>query len=284
MRVLVTGAGGMLGTELVRQLGGDSIGMDLPQLDILDAAAVGLALREHRPHWLVNCAAFTNVDGCEGNTEAYRANADGPGVLAACCEDVGVPMVQISTDYVFHGALRRPYTEEDAPDPLSDYGRGKLEGEQAALAAHPNGLVVVRTAWLFGRWGRCFPSWVLKAAREGKPLRIVADQVGSPTYVPDLARALIRLMTLSPQPGIYHLVNSGRASRHDQAVETLRLAGIDVPVEPISSAERPARARRPAYSVLDCDKAAALGVGPLRPWQEALADFVAGLRDAGQVS
>jgi len=279
VRLLITGAAGMLGSELAA-LAPDALATNKADLDILDADAVSAALHNHRPEWVVNCAAFTRVDECEGNREAFRLNAEGPEVLARCCRGSGARLLHVSTDYVFDGEKDAPYTEEDEPKPLNDYGRGKLEGERRAMHAYPEGATIVRTAWMFGAKGPCFPKTILNAARLGGPLRVVADQTGSPTSASDLAEAILRFLALGPPPGLFHIVNSGSATWHEVAVATLSAAGIQAEVEAIATADWPTPARRPRYSVLDCSKVHRLGLPPLRHWGEALAEFVQSLPPA----
>lgn len=259
MRILVTGSNGMLGADLAKQ---DMVGVSHDDLDILDPASVRTVLQSLRPDWVINCAAYTNVDGCEDNEAAYRLNAEGPHIVVAACAEIGARMVQISTDFVFDGAQTAPYAEDAVPNPINAYGRGKLAGE-------PEGAVIVRTAWLFGKHGRCFPSTMIRLAEAGKPIRVVADQRGSPTYTADLAHAIRSLVDSSPAPGVYHLVNSGEATWYELAEETLRVAGLSADLTPISSTEWPSPAQRPAYSVLANTKAP-----PLRSWQDALQDYI----------
>lgn len=280
MRILITGAAGMLGSELAALAGPDALATDKTELDILQADRVRAVLREHHPQWIVDCAAFTRVDDCEGNPDAFRLNAEGPEVLARSCREADAKLLHISTDYVFDGEKGSPYTEDDEPNPLNDYGRGKLEGERRAMEAHPEGVTIVRTAWMFGANGPCFPKTILNAARQARPLRVVADQTGSPTFASDLARAILLLLHLGPPPGVFHIANSGTATWHQVALATLEAAGIEAEVEAIRTEDWPTRARRPRYSVLDCSKAHRLGLPPLRPWRDALTEFVQSLLHA----
>lgn len=224
---------------------------------------------------VVNCAGYTNVDRAESEPElAMSANAHGAGVLAGLCARFGVHLVHLSTDYVFDGrAPGRPYREDDPAEPLSVYGRSKLMGEQMVRQAHP-GALVVRSAWLFGPGRDNFVSKVLAIARSGRPLRVVRDQVGSPTYTLDLARALLDLGRRRA-PGLLHLVNRGLASRYELARQALVLAGLDPEaVTPIATAELGQPAARPAWSVLESRRAARLLGGPLPVWLDGLRRYI----------
>jgi dTDP-4-dehydrorhamnose reductase len=265
----------------VRQLGfapGEELlaAVDLPELDVAEPAAVQglLAGLAAPPDVLVNAAAYTHVDRCEREPEAaWRANARAPGVLAEACRRVGARLVHISTDYVFAGDARRPYREDDPPAPRSAYGRSKLAGEEGVRALCPECLVV-RTSWVFGR-GRNFVAAILaqaQARRRGEasgPLRVVDDQHGRPTYAEDLAEGLRRLLEKDAR-GLYHLAGGGVATWWDVARASLDASGFgDLEVERIRTGDLQQGAPRPAWSVLDCAKAEALGIR-LRDWREAL--------------
>ena len=284
MRFLVTGSGGQLGICLVRKIGA-SAGHALAaapghaQLDVADRAAVRAALDAARPDAVVNAAAFTWVDRCETERElAWRINAEAPGLLAQECAARGIRLVHVSTDYVFDGEARRPYTEEDPVSPRTEYGRGKLEGERRVGDAMP-GALVVRTSWVFGP-GRNFIATMLGAADRRRaeggeaPLRVVDDQFGSPTYAGDLA-SWILLLVEGEARGLYHLANRGVATWWEVAREALDLAGFrEVPIERVGTGEFPRPAPRPAYSALGCAKADAAGV-VRRGWRAALAAYLA---------
>lgn len=277
-RVLVTGAGGMLGSDLVellQEVGAQVQGLTRRELDITDPQGVEEAVARIRPQWVVNCAAFTDVDGCEEQEAlAMAVNGQGPGNLARACAGHGAALLHISTDYVFDGTSRRPYMEEDPVAPLGAYGRSKLAGEEAVRGSGCRWLMV-RTAWLFGRRGRNFVATILELYRSSGRLRVVDDQVGSPTYTRDLARALVRLMEVGAQ-GMVHGVNSGCCSWFQLAREAVRMAGGDPAlVEPVTSREFPRPAPRPAYSVLSTSRLRALTGSSPPPWQEGLARYLA---------
>jgi dTDP-4-dehydrorhamnose reductase len=250
------------------------------ECDIADPGAVTRAIDAARPDVLVNCAAWTRVDDAEAERDAaYRSNAIGPRVLAAACDARAVMLVQLSTDYVFDGTATAPIDEWHPPAPRSAYGATKLAGEievRTLTTRHQ----VVRTSWLFGRDGPNFVLTMLRAAAEGKRLRVVADQVGSPTWTGHLAPALLRLVERGV-PGVFHLTSSGVTSWHGFAVEVFRSAEIDVEVVPISTEEYPTAAARPAYSELDNRAIRLLGEPPLPDWREGVRGYVAWLGEHG---
>lgn len=272
-RWLVTGGGGQLGVALARLLKARGISCAAPDrgsLDVCDPRSVASAVCSLRPEVVVNCAAYTHVDGCESDiARAERTNAGAPELLAAHATAVGARLVQISTDCVFDGEATRPYREDDAPAPISVYGRTKLAGERAALAAP--GALVVRTSWLFGG-ASSFPVKVLARARQGEKLRVVTNEVGRPTFTQDLAEGIAALVERGAA-GVVHLANDGEATRYALARAVLDSCGFgDLPIEPITGFERLARV--PKNSLLDLGKARSLGVA-LRPWSEALAAYLA---------
>ncbi len=283
-KILVIGASGMLGTDLVQRLGSSSQVVCAADdrgdfvIDITRPADTMGCMKQASPDAVVLTAAYTNVDGCETDPEtAHRINAYGAGVVASVCAKQGIPLMYISTDFVFDGHSTEPYTEWAEPAPLGVYGRSKLEGEKWVREVCPAHWIV-RTAWLFGRNGKCFPRSILQAAREHKPLRVVSDQVGSPTYTRDLADVLASLIEIEAPFGTYHAVNAGEISWHGFAEEILRQAGIHQSVEPIASDAYPSPTRRPAYSVLSTERLRWAGISPLRPWNEALGAFLAEIR------
>jgi len=272
-RILVTGAGGQVGSEVAAKLPHhDVIALDRPSCDLTDRDMVEQAVAAAAPAAVINCAAWTDVDGCEADPErAVLVNALGVRHLAAACARVGAHLVHVSTDYVFPGDKDGPYDEWDEPGPRSVYGRSKLGGE-GEVARHAGSWTIARTSWVFGRRGRNFIDTILGRARDGAPLRVVDDQRGCPTYAPDLAGALARL-AVDRRAGIYHVTNHGACTWHDLAVAAVELAGLDpAVVGTISTAELARPARRPANSVLSGAAWAAAGLPPLRPWREALAE------------
>jgi len=235
---------------------------------VTNLADVDRVLGESTPQAVVQCAAYTAVDLAEAHEdEAMRVNADGTALVARACRRVGARFVYPSTDYVFDGTATTPYPPGARPAPLSAYGRSKLAGEVAAREAGQ--AFIVRTAWLYGAGGPNFPSAILKKARAGESLRVVADQRGSPTWTEDLARVILDLLERDAEPGIYHATNGGQTTWHGFARELLRLAGLPTDVEAITTADMPRPAARPRYSVLDCSATEAI-VGPMRSWQAAL--------------
>ncbi len=272
--VAIIGARGQLGTELMRAFGSASrtIALDRDSFDLADPDC-GAMLRELGPDLVLLPAAYTNVDGCAQDPDlAHRINALGPRYVATACRDLGIPLVYMSTNEVFDGAATAPYREDAPASPINAYGRSKWEGERAVrelLGDH----LIARVAWLFGGQ-RNFVRTILRLAGERPTLRVVADEIGSPTYAADVADALERLIGLGAR-GTFHLINDGACSRHELAVETLRLAGRDdVAVEPIALADFARASRVPPYTPLANTAAAALGV-ELRPWRLALAAYLA---------
>ena len=271
MRILITGAGGQLGRDLQEVLAGEQLtALDHQTLDIGNREDVVAAVRETSPAWVVNAAAFNDVDGAESNpTAAFRINADGAGYLAQAANGVGAAILHVSTDYVFDGRKGTPYVESDTPKPLSVYGRSKFLGEQRVLAANANA-IVARTAWLYGRHGKNFVKSILAAAEKGGPLKVVSDQVGSPTSTADLARAIARLIK-QPVRGVLHVVNAGSCSRYEFARAILP---PHIALEPITTAQAARPAPRPANASLISERWPSTGLPPLRSWQEALKDFL----------
>ena len=280
---LIAGAGGMLGTALQTVLTTRGVPFDAPgeaAFDITDAEAVEAQVRGFAGALapgvrgvLVNAAAYTNVEQAEDHPDvAFAVNEHGARLLAEAARDAGLGFVHISTDFVFDGTKVGGYTEYDEPAPLSIYGMSKLAGEHAVHAAYAYALIV-RTAWVFGENGANFPTKILDLAERMPTLKVVTDEIGSPTYTIDLAEGIIGLVEARAH-GIYHLAGAGSCSRFELAQAVLELAGMDNAIEPVLAAQLPARAARPANSVLDCAKAAALGV-TMPPWRDALERFIA---------
>jgi dTDP-4-dehydrorhamnose reductase len=271
MRIFLTGATGQLGIALRHVLSDqDLVAPPEADADITDASIV-TRIADARPDVVIHAAAYTDVDGAEAHPErAYAVNADGSRNVAHGAAKAGARLVAISTDYVYDGAKTAPYVEADPAAPLSVYGASKLAGEREAASAAPDALIL-RTAWLYGE-GKNFVRTILRLAGERNELRVVSDQVGSPTATEDLARA-IRALLGTRASGIYHAVNAGSCSLHEFAATILRLAGFDRRVVPIATAELARPAKRPMHSILDCSKLGTLGIR-MRPWQDALADYL----------
>ncbi|MEJ7656024.1 MAG: dTDP-4-dehydrorhamnose reductase [Thermoleophilaceae bacterium] len=273
MKVLVTGAAGMLGQEVVRAgeaAGHEVIGLRRGELDVTDVEAVRRRVDSERPGAVVNCAAYTNVDGAEDERElAFGLNGRAPGVVAAAAAEVGASILHLSSDYVFDGRKGEPYVESDATAPLSAYGESKLAGEAPTIDANPRHFVV-RSAWLFGSGGRNFVDTMVRLGRERAEVRVVDDQVGSPTFCADLAEALVALVATDDH-GIHHVAGGGACSWAELAVETFALAGVDCRVVAITTAEMARPAPRPALSALASERAA---TPTLRPWQEGLQAYL----------
>jgi dTDP-4-dehydrorhamnose reductase len=271
----------MLGLDVLRagaRAGHELVGMTRGELDIVNAEAVQEALRRVRPDAILNCGAWTDVDGAESHhEEARRVNAEGAGNLAQAAAAAGVALLQVSTDYVFSGeaprerdSSLRPYRESDPTGPRSVYGETKLAGETQVLAASP-GNTVVRSSWLFGVGGRNFAETMLRLAGERDCVQVVADQVGCPTWTGHLAPALIGLLERDVT-GLVHLAGGGHVSWNGFAVEIFRQAEIDCRVEEASTAQMARPARRPAWSALVSERDDVL---PLPPWQDGLAGYLA---------
>ena len=277
MRVLITGAGGMLGTAVQRAAPSAVrlVALGHADLAIEDAGAVERALARERPAWIVNCAAYTQVDRAEAEPEmAQRVNAVGPANLARAARQIGTRLLHISTDYVFDGRATRPYREDAPVGPLSVYGRSKLAGEQNVRELLPDGHLIVRTQWLFGVGGPNFVATILRLAGERPRLQVVNDQHGRPTYAADLATALWKLIAGNAR-GTVHCTNEGAATWFDVATAVVAAAGLVTAVEPCATGEMPRPARRPQFSVLDCRRYQGIVGSSLRPWQPALREYVA---------
>jgi dTDP-4-dehydrorhamnose reductase len=276
-KILLSGSGGQLGLELAGRLperGHEVVALYRAELDVADFEAVQRALEEHAPDLVVNAAAYTNVDGCEKETDlAYRVNALGPRNLAQLCRERGSDLLHVSTNYVFDGESERPYEPFDPPNPISTYGRTKLAGEEYVRQL-TNRWYVVRSAGVYGR-GHNFVRTMLRVAADRDVLKVKEDEFISPTYALDLAEGIIQVIEAGHY-GLYHLTNSGSCSWYEFAKEIFDLAGVEVEVVPVPGSEYPLPAARPANGLLS-----ALGSPELRHWREALEDY---LRREGIIS
>lgn len=278
--IAVIGSGGQLGSELLRQLGAAAVGLDLPHFDLTERLGVLATLQSLRPQAVINTAAYTRVDEAETAPErCWAINADGVAHLAEACRALNCPLVQISTDYVFGGDVRRrtPYREDDAPGPQGVYAQSKLAGERNAAPWERH--FIVRTCGLYGppgpRSAGNFVATMLRLAETAERIRVVADQYCSPSYARHVARAIGFLLLNVEAYGTYHVVNGGATTWHALAVEVFRQAGLEVEVEPITTDQYGALAPRPAYSVLDTTKYHALpGRPPMPTWQEGLREYL----------
>jgi dTDP-4-dehydrorhamnose reductase len=274
MRVVVTGAGGMLGRDVLRageHAGIDCIGLSRTELDITDREASTEAIAAQRPDAVINCAAWTDVDGAEQHEETARAvNAGAAGNLAYACARASVRFVHVSTDYVFDGAATRPYVESDPVGPIGAYGRTKLAGERQVLEVLP-AAAIARSSWLFGTAGKNFVDTMLRLAGERGEVTVVDDQVGCPTWTGHLAPALLALAGAPRLGGVFHVAGAGQCSWHDFAREIFAQAGVECRVHRGSTAALGRPAPRPAWSVLGTERD-----GPRLPdWTEGLAGFLA---------
>jgi len=276
-KVLVFGAGGMLASAL-RPLLKEKyavVAYTHAEADIYDEKMILELVKQEKPQWVINLAAYTDVDGCEKNVDlAFRVNAEGVRVVAQAAKGVKACFVQLSTDFIFDGTKASPYLEEDVPNPQSVYARSKYEGERFAFHIYPEGLLLVRTSWLYGAHGKNFVDTILKLAREKGELRVVSDQRGRPTYTCDLAQAVVALMGAQAK-GIVHFANRGETSWCDFAKAIVRSAALkQVAVHPITSAELNRPATRPSYSVLSTEKYEKLTGKNIRHWQETLEEYL----------
>lgn len=271
MQTVIVGARGMLGSALAHVFAEDQpVLWDKAEIDITDASEVREALEKLSPTLIINAAAYTDVDGAETQPEtAFAVNEQGVRNLALAAKNIGATLVHYSTDYVFPGTAAAGYAEDEQPGPaVNVYGESKLAGEQALREVNPR-RYLLRTAWLYGPGGKNFVDTMLKLAQTKPELNVVNDQHGSPTFTYDVASATRTLLTNSFAPGIYHAVNSGRATWYEVAQKILALRQLPITVRPVSSAEFPRPAARPQYSMLKNTKGP-----PLRPWEEALDDYL----------
>jgi len=275
MRILVTGSHGMLGADLVSELSGhDVYGADIDTLDICSLNDVIDYTQTIKPQAVINCAAYTNVDGCETDIyTAYRANGLGPKNLAIACNKFGIPLLHISTDYVFDGLKGSAYMEGDTPNPLSIYGKSKLDGENYVRSL-TNRYFIIRIQGLYGKHGNNFIKSILKIANEKGSLKVVNDQTSNTTYTKDLCAAIHELIK-TEHYGIYHVSNAGAVTWYEFAKEILKQTGLEnMPITPCTTAEFPRIAKRPAYSSLNNVYWELCGFKPLRNYREALNDYL----------
>ena len=286
--VVITGGGGMLGHALADLLalhGRKAVSLSRVEMDVADPSAIAGMFARYRPTLVLNCAAHTKVDLCEEEKEKADAiNGHAVGQMAKLCRGSGAVLVHVSTDFVFDGSSKRPYLTSDPVHPLSAYGKSKLLGEQELQKNAPERWLIVRTAWVYGRHGANFPRTMVQAARAGKPLTVVSDQVGAPTYAADLAGAIVDLLD-SGASGLWNATNSGQTNWYEFAAAALEEFKVNAEMSPISSAEwakkRPSAAIRPSYSVLDLAALERQIKRPMRPWRQALADYRAAVESAG---
>ncbi len=271
MKILLTGRSGQVGSELQAMLH-PAVAADRATLDLADAGAIRQMVRETKPSVIINAAAYTAVDKAENEADlALRINGVAPGVLAEEAKRADALLVHFSTDYIFDGTKRSPYAETDPPNPMSVYGRSKLEGEARIRAAGCRHLIL-RTAWVYGR-GSNFVRAILRQAEKGAALRVVNDQVGAPTWARDIARVTSDLLKTGAE-GTFNASAAGNASWYGVALEILRLTGRAVEVKPVNTADYGAKAPRPAYSVLDNGKLRTSGVTPIGDWRGRLAEHL----------
>lgn len=281
MKIFVTGVKGQLGHDVVNELtkrGIESVGVDIEEMDITDPVSVDKVIKDAAPDAVIHCAAYTAVDAAEENEGLCRkVNAEGPQNIANVCKELDIKMVQISTDYVFGGEGTHFWRPEDACEPQSVYGRTKYDGELAVRNTLEK-YFIVRIAWVFGINGKNFVKTMLNLAKTHDTIRVVNDQFGSPTYTYDLARLLVD-MVLTDKYGIYHATNEGTCSWYEFACAIFKEADVNVNVLPVTTAEYGAKAKRPANSRMDNNKLTENGFEKLPAWQDALARYVALLKE-----
>jgi dTDP-4-dehydrorhamnose reductase len=281
MKLLVTGAGGLLGTEVAREgaeRGHALVALERAALDVTDADAVRERVGDESPTWVIHCAAYTAVDRAEDEPElAMRVNRDGAAHVARAAAGAGARMAHVSTDYVFDGRTRTPYRNDDEPAPLSVYGATKLAGERAVLDASLAGRrpLVTRTGWMYGAGGRNFVNAMLARARAGEALRVVDDQVGRPSWARNVARGMLELVERGVE-GVWHVADGGTATWLELAREALRVEGLEARLDGVSTAEWGAAAARPRWSVLDVTATEQELGRPMEPWRNALRRYLEG--------
>ena len=275
MKILITGSNGMLGHDLIKVLKNNHelVLTTSESLDITDRDKAMEVISENRPDIVINAAAYTDVDGCESNSDlAYQVNGEGVKNLALACRKIDCPLVQISTDYVFNGKNTRPWVEDDEISPISVYGKSKRKGEEAVLDTLDK-YFIIRTAWLYGINGKNFPKTMLELAETHSEITVVYDEVGTPTYTLDLAGKISELIE-SDCYGIYHITNSGECSWCEFSRYIFEIAGRDVKVIPVKASEFARPAPRPSYSVLKNKKLVDNGFEKLRDYRKAIKDYI----------
>lgn len=281
MRILVTGVKGQLGYDVVNELkkrGHTPIGVDVEEMDITDSAAVEQEMKKETLDAVIHCAAYTAVDAAEDNREiCMRVNAEGTRNIARVCRELDIKMIYISTDYVFDGEGERPWEPDDARNPLNVYGESKYQGE-LAVEEYLDKYFIVRIAWVFGVNGKNFIKTMLRLAETHKEINVVNDQTGSPTYTYDLA-VLVADMAETEKYGRYHATNEGLCTWYEFAKEIFAQAGVDIKVNPVSSEEFPAKAKRPHNSRMDKSKLTQNGFRLLPSWQDALKRYLEVLKN-----
>jgi dTDP-4-dehydrorhamnose reductase len=273
MRVTVFGASGLFGQALMHEWKEDDVaGLGSSDADIRDPAQIESVMRRTKPDWVVLSAAYTDVDGCESNRDlAFAVNRDGAANVASAAKKIGAQLAFLSSDYVFDGRKTIPYETDDPRNPQSVYGKSKEEAEFRLLDINPD-FCIVRSSWLFGTGGKCFPDTILKLASSRPSLKVVNDQRGCPTYAQDLACAIIQLCQKNAR-GIFHATNAGDCTWFEFAREIIRNAGLATKVEPVSSQEMARPAPRPAYSVLSLSRLKSVGI-EMPSWRDALARYL----------
>lgn len=288
MKILVTGASGQLGmelrTELEKLFPSCAVYTDHDTLDITDAKAVEAFVTNNDITHIVNCAAYTAVDKAEEEKmQCARINTDAVKNIALAADAAGAKVIHISTDYVFDGTNHRPYRESDKVNPISQYGTTKRKGETSLLALSPEA-IIIRTAWLYSSYGKNFVKTMLRLGKENREVRVVCDQVGTPTYARDLARAIAKVLKSQQWvAGIYHFTDEGAASWYDFAKAIFRIAGMKVKVVPIPTEDYPTPASRPAYSILDRTRIKATYGVEIPHWEESLSDCIGRLKASGEL-
>lgn len=281
MKVLVTGVKGQLGYDVVRELqsrGHEAIGVDIEEMDITDETAVSRVMEETAPEAVIHCSAFTAVDRAEEEQElCYKVNVEGTENIAKMCQKLGCKMLYLSTDYIFSGEGQRPWEPEDTPSPLNSYGQSKYQGE-VALRQYVDKYFIVRISWVFGINGNNFIKTMLRLGKENGAVKVVDDQIGSPTYTFDLAKLLVDMIE-TEQYGAYHATNEGICSWYEFAKEIFQEANMkEVTVTPVSSEEFPVKAKRPKNSRMSKEKLVQNGFSLLPSWQDAVKRYIEELK------